>query len=264
MAPAADLPPGWETDLAVLRHGGSVIADRGDHLLVRTPDNPGFHWGNLLFVTDEDAVDDGERWVRTFQTAIPDATWVAVGLIRMPDDPTEWVAQGLDVELDEVLTTRTLPRQTPLPDGYTARRLDGDDWARLVGRSVADNDRTGEHAPKSYARFVSAQTKAQRALSERDVAAFFGAFAGDTLVASLGIVRCGTTARYQSVGTDAEHRRRGLAAHLLGVAARWSADHDCERWVIVTEATNPAGRVYRSSGFEPDTGNAQAYRKPRR
>jgi len=34
--------------------------------------------------------------------------------------------------------------------------------------------------------------------------------------------------------------------------------------VIITEATNPAGRVYRSVGFEPDEGNAQAYRPPPR
>ena len=86
----------------------------------------------------------------------------------------------------------------------------------------------------------------------------------ETLVASLGIVCCDTTARYQAVGTDPQHRRRGLATHLLGVAARWSADHGCDRWVIVTEATNPAGRVYRSVGFEQDIGNAQAYRRPPR
>ncbi len=83
-------------------------------------------------------------------------------------------------------------------------------------------------------------------------------------MADLGIVRCGTTARYQSVSTDEAHRRHGLAAHLLGVAARWSAEQGCDRWVIITESTNPAGRVYRSVGFEPDVGNAQAYRKPAR
>jgi GNAT superfamily N-acetyltransferase len=47
----------------------------------------------------------------------------------------------------------------------------------------------------------------------------FGAFAGERLVAELGIARCGGMARYQDVGTDAAHRRRGLARHLLGVAA---------------------------------------------
>jgi GNAT superfamily N-acetyltransferase len=257
-------PPGWSTDLAILEHCGSIVEDHQDHLIVRTPHNPDFHWGNCLFVTDEDAVGDAGRWVNAFQLAFPEATWVAIGLTRMPDDQDAWIAQGLDLELDDVLTTRTLPRQTPLPQGYTVRRLSGRDWAQSVARSVAENHRTDEQDPKSFERFAQGKAQARRALSERDIGAWFGAFAHDTLVADLGIVRCGTTARYQSVGTDDEHRRRGLASQLLGVAAQWAADGGCDRWVIVTEATNPAGRVYRSLGFEPDTGNAQAYRKPPR
>lgn len=256
-----NLPPGWQTDLCVLEHAGSIITDRGDHLVVRTPHNPDFHWGNLVFVTDGSAVDDAARWVQTFREAFPEASWVTIGMIRMPDDRVAWAAEGLDLELDDVLTTRTLPRQTPLAEGYTVRRLDGEDWAQSLRRSVAENDRTGEHEGPSFLRFTQAQVEARRGLSERDIGAFFGAFAGDVLVADLGIVRCGTTARFQSVGTDEEHRRRGLVAHLLGVAARWSADRGCDRWVIITEPTNPAGRVYRSVGFEPDTGNAQVYRK---
>ena len=259
-----DLPPGWATDLAILEHSGSIVEDSGDHLLVRTPGNPDFHWGHCLFVTDEDAVADADRWVRTFKSAFPEATWVAIGLIRMPDDQDAWVAQGLDLELNDVLTTRTLPRQTPLPEGYTVRRLSGQDWEQSVARSTAENDRTHEHDPESFERFAQGQGQARRALSERDVGAWFGAFADGVLIAELGIVRCGTTARYQSVGTDDEYRGRGLASHLLGVAARWAADRGCDRWVIVTEGTNPAGRVYRSLGFEPDTGNAQAYRRPPR
>ena len=259
-----DFPPGWATDLAILEQSGSTIDDRRDHLVIRTPHNPDYHWGHCLFVTDEDAVDDAGRWVKTFQSAFPDATWVAIGMLRMPDDQGAWVAHGLDLELDDVLTTRTLPRQTPLPDGYAVRRLSGKDWEQSVARSVAENNRTDEHDPQSFERFARGKTQARRALSERDRGASFGAFADDVLVADLGIVRCGGTARYQSVGTDDDHRRRGLASHLLGVAARWAADHGCDRWVIVTEATNPAGRVYRSVGFEPDAGNAQAYRKPDR
>jgi len=255
-----DLPSGWETDFCVLRHAGSIIEDGGDHFLVRSPHNPEFHWGNFVFVTDEDAVNDAHRWVKTFHRTFPDAGWISIGLIRMPDDRASWTDQGLDLELDEVLTSTTLPRQTPLPEGYAVRRLSGGDWEQYVARAVAENDRTGEHDPASFARFARAQAKTRRGLSERDIGAFFGAFAGDVLTADLGIVRCGTTARYQSVATVDEHRRRGLASHLLGVAARWSAEKGCDRWVIITETTNPAGRVYRSVGFEPDTANAQAYR----
>jgi GNAT superfamily N-acetyltransferase len=259
-----DLPPGWATDLAVLKHTGSSVEDRGDHLLIRTPVNPDFHWGHCLFVTDEDAVGDVDRWLKTFHTAFPEATWVAIGLSRMPDDQDAWFARGIDLELDDVLTTRVLPRQTPLPAGYAVRRLCGKDWEQSVASSVAENDRTGDQEPQSYERFAQGQARARRALSDRDIGASFGAFADEVLVADLSIVQCGKTARYQSVGTGHEHRRRGLASHLLGVAAQWSASHGCDRWVIVTEASNPAGRVYRSLGFEPDAGNAQAYRKPDR
>jgi len=259
-----ELPPGWATDLAVLRHTGSTIEDRGDHLLVRTPANPDFHWGHCLFVTDADSVDDAGRWLRIFESAFPGAGWVAIGLITMPADESAWLARGLDLEQDDVLTTRIVPRQTPLPQGYAVRRLDGEDWARSVARSVAENSRTLEEEPLSFERFATAQAQARRALSGREVGASFGAFRGEDLVAELGIVRCGKTARYQNVGTDQDHRRRGLASHLLGVAARWAAGRGCDRWVIVTEATNPAGRVYRSVGFEPDVSNAQAYRRPGR
>jgi GNAT superfamily N-acetyltransferase len=109
-----ELPPGWATDLAVLRYTGSSAEDHGDHLVMRKPDNPQYHWGNFVLIT----------------------------------------------------------------------------------------------------------------------------------------------------GTDIAHRGRGLAGHLLGVVARWSADRGVRRWVTVTEAINPAGRLYRRAGFRPDIGNAQVYRHP--
>lgn len=254
-------PPGWATDLAILQHTGSVVEERDDHLVVRSPHHPEFHWGNFVLVTDEAEVDAGQRWVRVFEDAFPDADWVAIGLPRMPVAPDEWVARGLVLELDDVLTTRTLPRLTPLPEGYTVRRLDGPDWEQDLARPAADNIRLDEHDPASFERFARGQLRTRQDLSRRELGAWFGAFADGVLVADLGIVRCGGVARYQDVTTDEPHRRRGLAAHLLGVAARWAAEGGCEQWVIVTGATNPAGRVYRSLGFAPDTAMVEAYRR---
>ncbi|MGH8866844.1 MAG: GNAT family N-acetyltransferase [Actinomycetes bacterium] len=256
------LPLGLATDLAVLELTGSTIEDRGDHLVVGSAHNPDFHWGNAVFVTDEHAVADAERWVGTFQVAFPTAPYVAVGLVRMPEDTDGWAAQGVSIELDDVLSARTTPHQTPLPSGYAVRPFEGADWDQSLERAVAQVTRTGEEDPRSYRRFAGAEMRARRALCERGEAAFFGTYADDGLVAELGIVRCGTTARYQAVATDDAHRRRGLASHLLGVAAQWAGERGCDRWVIVTEATNPAGRVYRRAGFQPDTGIAQAYRRP--
>jgi GNAT superfamily N-acetyltransferase len=253
---------GWETDLAVLELGGSTVEDRGDHLVVRTPANPDFHWGNCLLVLDPATVDDAQRWVDVFAGAFPDAGWVSIGLPVLPADAAAWARLGVRLELDEVLTTRTLPVQTPVPEGYAVRRIDGADWERVVDKEMAENARTGEYEPVGHERFVRALVATRADLSERDVAAFFGAFHDGRLVADLGIVRCGGRARYQAVGTEPEHRGHGLASHLLGVAAAWAAGLGCEEWVIVTASTNPAGRVYRRAGFAPDAANVEAYRAP--
>ena len=264
-----DLPPGWATDLAVDRLSGTVITEHPDHLVLRSPDQPDYHWGNCVLVLDDAAVDDADRWVGVFAREFPDAGWVAIGLPRMPADLTAWTAHGLTVEEDEALTTSTVPRLTDPPPGYEVRFLAGDDdWEQHVRRELEANLADGRYDPGTHEVFVRTQAATRRGLCDRGVAAWVGAFHDGALVADLGIVLCerpgGLDARYQSVGTDAAHRRRGLAAHLLGVAALWAAARGATRWVIVTETTNPAGRVYRGVGFAPDAGAVQAYRRPTR
>lgn len=259
----SNFPPGWATDLAILELSGSAIEERADHLVVRSPHNPGFHWGNCVFVTDPDAVDDADRWVATFTSAFPEAGWVAIGLARMPDAVDAWTSHGLVLERDDVLTTTTLPRKSPCPEGYSVRPFGEPDWQASLARAIAENTRTREHDADGFARFTQRRTESRRTLVEQGHAQWFGAFDRDgTLVADLGIVLCDTTARYQDVGTDSAHRGRGLATHLLGVAAQWAADRGCTRWVIVTEETNAAGRVYRGVGLTPDSGSISAYRHP--
>lgn len=264
-----DLPPGWATDLAIDRLSGADVTEHGDHLVIRSPDQPSYHWGNCVLVLDDGAVDDADRWVAVFTRAFPQARWVAIGLPRMPGDAAAWTAHGLEVTEDEALTTTSVPRLTDPPPGYEVRFLTGDaDWEQHVRREVEENLAEGRYDPAGHQVFVRTQTTGRRALCDRGVAAWAGAFHQGLLVADLGIVLCehpgGVDARYQSVSTDAAHRRRGLAGHLLGVAALWAAARGATRWVIVTETTNPAGRVYRGVGFEPAPGAVQAYRPPPR
>jgi GNAT superfamily N-acetyltransferase len=257
------LPLGWATDIAVLELMGSTVQDRGDHLIVRTPQNPLFHWGNCIFVTDPDAVGDAARWVGAFASAVPEADWVAIGLARMPADASEWTRRGIELELDDVLATAALPRQTAPPDGYRVNALrTQEDWEQFVRRDLDYNDQTGQYDRQAHERFARARAQAYRALSERADAMFVGAFDGDRLVGELGIVRCGQTARYQTVGTDPAHRGHGICSHLLGAAAGATTGWGAQRWVIVTGATNPAGRVYRRAGFELDAPIVTAYRAP--
>ena len=256
-----DLGIGWSTELAVLTLSGSRVEDHGDHLVVRTPANPTYHWGNCILVTDPAGADDAGHWLHAFETTFPSANWVAIGLPRMPTDSSVWTARELSLEPEAVLVSLTPPSQSVPPHGYTVRRLNGTDWEQHLVLDAAENEWAWDSEAGAYTSFARARNESRRAMGVGDIAAYFGAFADGSLAASLGIVRCGTTGRYQDVLTATSHRRRGLASHLLGVAARWAGSHGCDRWVVVTEATNPAGRVYERAGLEPHSTRVSAYRR---
>jgi GNAT superfamily N-acetyltransferase len=254
------LPLGWHTDLAVLRLEGSTIEDRDDHLVVRTPSSPYFYWGNFVMVTDPARVDEPEHWLEVFEREHPDAQHRAIGLVAEPRDVEAWRALDLAIDHDDVLAATTCPEPTPPPQGYLFKQIaDAIEWEQSTGLRIeqfAQRDPREEQHERD-------RTKARIAMSEQGHVAWFGAFHGDRLAAELGIVDCGEgVARYQSVVTGEEHRRRGLAGHLLGVAAQWAADRDARRWVIVAEAGGDASRLYQSRGFAPADQGFRAERRP--
>ena len=256
------LPLGWHTDLAVLRLEGSTIEDRDDHLVVRTPASPLYYWGNFVLVTDPSRVDEPEHWLEVFEREHPDAAHRAIGLVARPGDEAAWTALDLELEHDDVLAATSCPEPTPVPQGYLVKQIeDTIEWEQSTGLRIEEFAQEDPHE----AEHERNRTEARIALSEQGRVAWFGAFHGDPLVAELGIVDCGEgVARYQSVVTGADHRRRGLAGHLLGVAAQWAAERGAQRWVIVADAESEASRLYQSRGFAPADSGSRAQRKPRR
>lgn len=249
------LGPGWRTDLAVLALAGSEIESFADHLVVRTPANPTYHWGNFVLVTDPRAVNDASRWRSVFAEAFPEARHVAIGLAAEPD-PACWA--DLDVEASDVLVATGDLVVRPLPTGYRVREVRTEaDWAA----STALND---QHYPGER-EFARLRSESRARMVRAGDLTWLGAFteADDQLVAELGIVLVDhDLARYQSVLTHADHRRRGLTGHLLGVAAEHARSAGAGTLVIIADADTDAGRLYRAAGFEHAETAWQAYRKP--
>lgn len=249
-----DLPLGWHTHLVVSRLGGSEVEERTDHLVVRTPANPGYHWGNFVLVTDPTAVADAARWVSLFEETFPDAGHRSIGLVADPVDDGAWEAAGLPVSRDDLLVARRPVQRRALAAGYLARELGTDaDWTQSTAlRNAAFPGQGG---------FELARTATRAAMAARGETAWFGAFADGVLVSELGIADCGAGIwRYQPVVTRADHRRRGLTSHLLGVADAFARDRGAAATVIVADANSDASRLYRSLGLDEAAVHAQAYR----
>ena len=114
-----DLPLSWHTDIAVLVGSGSAVEEHADHLVVRTPANPTYAWGNFVMVIDPATVDDAARWEAVFASCFPDAGHRAVGLPVPPADVPAWQAAGMEIEREDVLSATShwsgarSPRGTP-------------------------------------------------------------------------------------------------------------------------------------------------------
>ncbi len=210
---------------------------------------------------DPGSAAEAEKWIHRYNEFFPDNQWVAIGLPQMPANVEQWIGHGVTPEQLDVLSTDTLPKKQPLAAGYTARIFQEHDWETLTKRELAEGLSEGVYEPSVIESFVMETNANRKQLVDSGRAAWFGAFFDGEMVANLGMVVCGETGRYQSVETNISHRRRGLASHLLGIAAIWSHERGCKNWVIVAQETNDAGRVYRRAGFSPDVSAVNAYRK---
>lgn len=244
---------GYRTDLMMLAMQGGEIADRGDHLVVRTPAQPTFHWGNFLLFADPPGADDADRWQDLFSTEFPDATHMTFGLDTIDGttgDVGGFLAAGITVDRSVVLTTHAV-HQPPRPNTEARLRMlaSEDDWAQAVELRMAIDDTV---ADPGHRVFVERKTDAMRTLQEAGRGGWFGAFTDDRMVAGLGVYTDGSgVARYQSVETHPAHRNRSLAGTLVHHAGRYArADLGVETLVIVADPDYVASRIYRSVGFD--------------
>jgi ribosomal protein S18 acetylase RimI-like enzyme len=244
---------GYRTDLTARVLEGSRVEDRGDYVVLRSPGNPGYWWGNFLLLP---SLGPGEAavWLARFAAEFPEARHVTLG-VDVTDGGAvagdELAAAGFTAQRSVVLTAARLC-PPPRPNGEaTYRPLSGQaDWeqaARL--REIALIDEAGVGSDPE---FVQSRIAAARALTEAGLATWYGAFIGGELLAQMGIVADGPSglARYQSVETHPQARRRGLAGTLTWhVGAETLAAGRARTLVIVADPDEEAIRLYRRAGF---------------
>jgi ribosomal protein S18 acetylase RimI-like enzyme len=242
---------GYRTDLMLLELSGSELTDRGDYVVVRTPANPSFWWGNHLLFRTAFAPGDTASRLELFHHELPDAKHVALGIdtvdgIAGAED--ELVAAGLEIERSTVMTASQVnePTRPNTESAYRSLRSD-DDWEQLFELTMAA---TWAEFP-DYADFTRKKVAAERVLVEAGHASWFGAYAGDRLQASLGLVSDRTgVARFQNVQTHPDDRGRGLASTLVHQASTYGlTELDVHTLVMVADPEYLAIRLYRSLGF---------------
>ncbi|WP_273805923.1 MULTISPECIES: GNAT family N-acetyltransferase [unclassified Pseudomonas] len=226
----------------------------GEHWVgIRTPDCPDYYFGNYLLLDQRPTAEQLVAWSADFEDLVGSPEPLAHRAFVWPEPQAEGPPADLPDGYDYLhLVSMRLPadavRQAPaLPDGLTIRRLeeatDWQQWCELQAEVTP-----GSEHPEAHRRYLDYQARRYRSLCDGGLGDWWGVFAGDELLAYLGLYRFGRLGRFQAVTTRPDWRRRGLCQALLGTVLQRQRE-SVEAFVIVAEDGHQAQRLYAKAGF---------------
>lgn len=250
---------GYRTDLIFARFDGHII-ERERYLVIRTPTNPSFYWGNFLLFDRPPENGDLVRWSQLFAAEIgspPSVLHQTFGWDSLHGEVGEvqpFLLAGFQLIHSTVHTASQVDQPARPNTNIHVRPLSSDaDWQQALDNQV--RCREPQFEEKSFRKFMQGQMNRYRAMSAAGEGVWFGAFSGPQLVADLGIFHDGEFARFQSVETHPEFRRKGIASTLVYQAARYAyTNFGIKSLVIVADHDSAAARLYQSLGFKPVEG----------
>jgi ribosomal protein S18 acetylase RimI-like enzyme len=243
---------GYRTDMLLLELGGSEFTDTGEYVVVRTPYNPGFWWGNFLLFRTPFAPGDVKIRLEAFRAEFPSANHVALGIDNSDaviGAEDEVIAAGLEIGRDVVMTASDVVAPSR-PNEESAYRFlsSDDDWEQLVQLGLAT---APVEVDEGYIEFTRRRVESGRAMVDAGHGKWFGAFAGERLQSSLGLMFDGHgLARFQTVQTHPGDRNKGLASTLVHRASTYGlTEGGAKTLVMVADPEYLAIGIYRSLGF---------------
>jgi GNAT superfamily N-acetyltransferase len=215
---------GWSTDLMLDADAGR-ITDRGDYLLIRTPENPGYCWGTHLFFPCGPTAQDFVRWRELFVAEfgdIRDITHQAFGW----DSP----------EGDMGVAQPFLDAAPYHNSGLDIHVVDSDnDWQAVIEGATATHarpDATPEQRQGTQAR-LTGQMNGYRALVDAGKGRWFAAFIEDEHVGNFGgFVDVAGNGFFQEVVIHPAYRRQGICRSLTYYAAQYALESlGAAKWI---------------------------------
>jgi GNAT superfamily N-acetyltransferase len=247
---------GYQTDLMFPAFDGEIV-DCGTYLVVRTPSNPTFYWGNFLLFSAPPEEGDFAGWRELFASEIgtpPQVEHQAFGWDSLEGETglvEPFLNAGFDLNQDVVLTAGALRPPARPAQSVVVRPLHSDaDWHQALNLQMACREEV--HDESGYRIFRERIMDRYRRMSDAHRGHWYGAFLDGQIVADLGIFHRDGLGRYQSVETHPDFRQRGIAGTLIHMAGcQAMAEHRLHTLVMVAQAGSAPARLYQSLGFAP-------------
>lgn len=250
---------GIESDLIFHRRNGEVL-DRGGYLLVRTPTQPTYFWGNYLILPEPPTPVDLADLEITFRRELANQplsshcsfTWDSRGMSEplAASSVQAFQERGYEYDVSVVLMASRVRRPAHPNFELEYRVLSSDDnWDQMLELQL--KSRGEDFAEVPYRAFLRERVAAWRRLIAEGCGVWLGAFELDTLVADAGLFWAGSLGRFQNVETRESHRRRGICGTLVHRLCEYGFEKiGLTRLVMQADEEYHAARIYESLGFE--------------
>ncbi len=243
---------GFLTNLIFSRFSGSV-EDKGSYTVIKTPSNPGYHWGNYIIFDRPPRAGDAKEWKKIFDKEFDyykEPHHYVFAWENHKGEVQEFLDAGFESDTASVLTTKILNPPAHENKKIQIRKISTDkEWAQVLELQTLCAD--PKHLNDYYHEFKAKLTAQYRKMSEAGLGHWFGAFIGEQLVGDLGIFHENGIGRYQNVGTHPDFRRQGICGTLVYQAGLIALrDYKIQYLVMEADPDYHAARIYESVGFK--------------
>ena len=240
---------GLKTDIMFFKHN-ALVKEKENYLVIKTPDNLSYFWGNLLVYPKGPVTGDLYKWIEDFKNEFNEKEinhmTFAWDLTKSEVDYKQFENKGF--EYDETMILVADDELTPTfvnSDIVTKKVVSDEDWNEIIEFQVLVNE--NDYEEESYRPFITKRFEHYRKLSEMGLGYWYMAIKDDKIVSDLGLFWEDSVARFQSIKTQTEYRKQGIAQTLMKFA---SDESKCDSFVIEAEEDGPAINMYKTIGFE--------------
>lgn len=243
---------GYQIDLAFPGFTGEII-DRGEYLVIRTPNNPSYYWGNYILFSNPPGPDDFDRWREIFHQEIghnPAINHEAFGW----DDPSGALGHiepfqnaGYNLNQYSIMTTTQVTRPTHFNPHVTVKPIETDSEWQLAAQCVASHDKPTTQVNDRIQKMMTTW----QALAKNQKALWFGAYLNGEFAGGLGIYKVENTGVVDEVVTHPNFRRQGVGRTLVYQAAQHAREHlNLQKLLLAADNNSDPKRMYEQIGFK--------------
>lgn len=246
---------GLTTDILLGKHVSRVTVF-DDHIVVETPDNPKFFWGNYLIFKGSPKLTSITHYMDCFEQHFKNnrnighiaLTWDDINCVISSELAAKFAELEFEIDTTSVMTIQNISPKLIKLNGIKVRKITSKlDWKKAQQLQTSIHN---DFDPNQIYKMLEKRFEQYRHLIGSNNGEWFGAFRGDQLVGDLGIMFDDHVARFQNVKTHPDFRQQGICKALVNAAI----GHVQKRvgniiFVIEAESSGLTERIYQGFGF---------------